>query len=111
MLSVLEGRYTKFCWFSCEWDSRATDLHHRKKKWSLRPETSGPKKVIRPVVVEKSKICLPTLHIKIGLIKIIVKLVSKEGEGFAYLKQKFPEINKAKIIKGIFVGARIKQLL
>jgi len=27
------------------------------KKWPLRSETSGPKKVVRPVLVDKSKVC------------------------------------------------------
>jgi hypothetical protein len=57
-----------------------------KTKWPLRSEISGPKKVVRPAVVEKSKICLPTLNIEIGMIKIFAKLVGKEGERFAYLK-------------------------
>ena len=42
--------------------------------------------MVRPAVVEKSKICLPTLNIEIGMIKIFAKLVGKEGERFAYLK-------------------------
>ena len=29
VLTVLQGRYTKFCCFSCEWDSGARDCHYR----------------------------------------------------------------------------------
>jgi len=53
--------------------------------------------------VDKSKIYLPPLHIKLGLIKIFVKVMDKESEGFAYLKQKFPKISEAKVKEGIFV--------
>jgi hypothetical protein len=40
---------------------------------------------------------------KLGLIKIFVKVMDKESEGFAYLKQKFPKISEAKIKERIFV--------
>ena len=53
--------------------------------------------------MDKSKIYLPPLHIKLGLIKIFVKVMDKESEGFAYLKQKFPKISEAKVKEGIFV--------
>ena len=56
-----------------------------------------------PAWVDKSKIYLPPLHIKLGLIKIFVKVMDKESEGFAYLKQKFPKISEAKVKEGIFV--------
>jgi len=42
---------------------------------------------------------LPPLHIKVGLIKISVKTVTKEDEGFNYLRQKFPRKIEAKIKK------------
>jgi hypothetical protein len=36
--------------------------------------------------------------------------MDKEGEGFAYLKQKFPQVSDAKIKEGIFVGPQIRAL-
>ena len=33
-----------------------------------------------------------------------------KGEGFAYLKQKFPQVSDAKIKEGIFVGTQIRAL-
>jgi hypothetical protein len=56
------------------------------------------------------KIYLPPLHIKLGLIKILVKTINKEGEGLIYLRQKFPRMTEAKIKEGIFVGREVKQL-
>jgi hypothetical protein len=59
---------------------------------------------------KKTKIFLPPLHIKLGLTKNFVKAMDKEGEGFAYLRQKFPPVSDAKIKEGIFVGPQIRAL-
>jgi hypothetical protein len=61
-------------------------------------------------LVEKTKIFLPLLHIKLGLTKNFVKGMNKEGEGFAYLKQKFPQVSDAKIKEELFVGPKIRAL-
>jgi hypothetical protein len=45
---------------------------------------------------------------KLSLIKIFVKVIDKESEGFAYLRQKFPKIHEAKLKEGIFLGPQIK---
>jgi hypothetical protein len=37
--------------------------------------------------------------------------MDKEGEGFAYLKPKFPRVSDVKIKEGIFVGPHIRALL
>jgi len=66
--------------------------------------------ITHPAVVDMSKIFLPPLHIKLGLIKMFVKAVNKESKGFPCLRQRFPKISEAKINEGIFVGPRIKQL-
>ena len=63
-----------------------------------------------PALVDKSKICLPPLHIKLGLIKISVKGVDKGSEGFDYLRQTFPKISEAKMKDGIFTDPHITQL-
>jgi len=36
--------------------------------------------------------------------------MNKAGEGFDYLRQKFPWISEPKINNGIFVGLQVKQL-
>jgi hypothetical protein len=67
--------------------------------------------VARPVLVGKSKIHLPPLHIKLGLIKISVKTMDKESEGFGYLSQNFPKIREAKLKQEIKIaGSQIAQL-
>jgi hypothetical protein len=67
--------------------------------------------VSHPALVDKSKMYLPPLHIKLSLIKIILEAMDKESKEFAYLWQKFPKISEAKKKEGIFVGPQIKQLL
>jgi hypothetical protein len=42
---------------------------------------------------------MPPMHIKLGLIEISIKVIDKEREGFAFLRQKFPRITEAKIKK------------
>jgi hypothetical protein len=64
-------------------------------------------KEARPASRDKSKIFLPALHIKFGLIKISEKAMDKESEEFFYLRQKFPQVSEAKMKEGIFVGPQI----
>jgi len=61
--------------------------------------------------MDKSKICLLSLHIDVGLIKISVKANDKESEEFAYLRQKFPKTSEANKKEGIFFGPQITQIL
>jgi hypothetical protein len=42
--------------------------------------------VVHPALEDKSKIYLPLMHIKLGLIKITVKVMDKESDGFAYIR-------------------------
>jgi hypothetical protein len=100
MLTGLQGGYTKFCCFLCEWDNRVRGSHYVVKNWPNRTDN----------VPARKNVFLPPLHIKLGLTKIFVKAMDKEGEGFAYLKQKFPQVSDAKIKEGIFVGPQIREL-
>lgn len=112
MLTGLQGGYTKYCCFLCEWDSRAKDRHYRIKQWPQRKEgIPGQKNISHPALVDEHKIFLPPLHIKLGLIKNFVKSMRADGDGFKYLRQKFPHISEAKIKEGIFVGPQIRELL
>jgi hypothetical protein len=58
----------------------------------------------------KSNIYLPQQS-KLGLIKILVKVMDKENEGFDYLWQKFPKISEATMKEGIFIGPPINKLI
>lgn len=111
LLTGLQSGYTKYCCFLCEWDSRARDKHYKIKVWPPRDTIQvGVKNLTREPLVQKEKIYLPPLHIKLGLIKNFVKALDREGNAFKYLKDKFPRISEAKIKEGIFVGPQIRQL-
>lgn len=52
----------------------------------------------------------PTLHIKLRLMKKIVKILArKSSKGFEYVKAKFPKITEAKLKEGVFIGPQIKK--
>lgn len=53
------------------------------------------------------RVYLPPLHIKLDLMKNIVKV-----KGFLYLKKKFGNVlSDAKLKAGVFVGPQIRQLI
>lgn len=115
VLSLLLGQqrgYTKFPCFLCEWDSRNKDLHWIRKDWPLRESLkSGMKNILKENLVDPAKVLLPPLHIKLGLMKQFVKALSKQGECFKYLCNKFPSLSEAKLKEGIFVGPDIRKLM
>ncbi|KYM94050.1 hypothetical protein ALC62_15341, partial [Cyphomyrmex costatus] len=112
LLFGMQLGFTKFSCFLCEWNSRDKKNHYTKKDWPKRDSfTPGEKNVLYKPLVNPHDIYLPPLHIKLGLIKNLVKAMDKDGEGFAYLKQKFPKLSEAKIKEGIFVGPQIRELI
>ena len=115
LLLGMQPCYTKYCCFICEWDSRARQSHYIQKNWPLRDELIPAKKsVSHHPLVDPKKVLLPPLHIKLGLIKNFVKAMvkyNKNGEGFQYIKSKFPKISDAKIKEGVFIGPQIRELI
>jgi hypothetical protein len=112
MLGQQQG-YTKYPCFLCEWDSRDDDNHWNEKNWPLRSDwTIGNKNVKSPSLVDSSKILLPPLHIKLGLMKQFTKQLCKDenSRGFKYLKSTFLKLSVEKIRNGVFVGPQIKKL-
>jgi hypothetical protein len=61
-------------------------------------------------LVDSGKVLLPSLYIKLGLMKPFAKALSKEGECFKYLGNKYPGLSEAKIKEGDFVGPDIGKL-
>ena len=74
---------------------------------SLQPGTHN---VLYEPLVESSKIILPALHVKLGLMKNFEKAMDKTGEAFLYLCKNFPHLTAAKIKEGGFVGSQIGKL-
>lgn len=116
VVTILLGQqsgFTKFPCFLCLWDSRDRINHYLTKKWTLRKEmTIGEKNVLNKNLVSRSKIILPPLHIKLGLIKQFIKALKKRNSAaFTNLFEVFPMISKAKIQEGVFDGPQIRQLM
>ena len=83
LLLGLQQGFTKYSCFFCEWDSRARSLHYSRKDW---PARKSLEQVIMNVenqpLVERSKILLPSMHLKLGLIKYFVKAMNQEEAAF-----------------------------
>jgi len=62
-------------------------------------------------LVERSKILLPTMHLKLGLVKSFVKAMNQEEAAFTYLRENFPRLSEAKLKEGIFIGPQIRDLI
>ena len=115
MLTILLGQQsgnTKFPCFLCLWDSRDRTKHYVKKTWPDRATLeAGSANIVQEPLVDRNKVLLPPLHIKLGLMKQYVKALNKEGDCFKYLKKKFPKLSDAKIKEGVFDGPQIRKLL
>jgi hypothetical protein len=107
----LQSGYTKYPCFLCLWDSRAKEQHYVRHEWPPRTELNpGSHNVLFNNLVHPSKILLPPLHIKLGLMKNFVKAMDNEGKGFSFLVNKFPRISIQKLMAGIFDGPQIREL-
>ena len=71
----LQGGYTKHSCFPCLWNSRADEQHYLVKNWPARKDlTPGSHNVLNSPLVERSKILLPPLHIKLGLASSLLRV-------------------------------------
>jgi hypothetical protein len=48
------------------------------------------------------------LHIKLGLVKNVLKGMDKTSRGFEYVRDRIPNVNDAEIKVGIFTGPQIR---
>ena len=81
-------------------------------KWPSRQGLKpGSHNVLSHPLVEPSKILLPPLHIKLGLMKNFVKALDTKDREFAFLHQKFQQKSMEKIKAGIFDGPQIRELI
>ena len=58
-----------------------------------------------------NKVLLPPLHIKLGLMKNVVKVLHKNGAFLQHLYIVFPGLSADKLKEGIFVGPQIREVL
>jgi len=62
--------------------------------------------------VDPKDIFLPPLHIKLRLIKTLVKAMGKtNSNGFQYLKEICTKIKAAKLKESTFIGPQIRELI
>lgn len=102
----------KFPCFLCLFDSRDRVNHYKTKEWPKRKSLqAGSSNVIKPPLVNESKILIPPLHLKLGLMKQFVKALDKNGDCFKYIAQKMPKLSDAKLEAGVFDGPQIRTLI
>jgi len=86
LLLGLKQGFTKYCCFICEWDSRSRCLHYSRKDWPARKSLEpGIMNVEKQPLVEPSKSLLPSMHLKLGLMKNFVKAMNQGEAAFTYL--------------------------
>ena len=111
-LSGQQGGYTKHPSFLCYWESRATNSALGKKDWPAREDLAiGDKNIINVPLVNRDRIILPLLHIKLGLMKQFVKDPGKDGDCFNYIAKIFPGLSMEELKAGIFDGPQIRKLM
>ena len=111
-LMGLQGSFTKFPCYLCLWGSRNTFFHYKKRNWPPRSSYHiGAHNVKQTPLVEPKKVLLLPLHIKLGLIKQLVKRLNPEVDAFKHIQELFPKLSEAKIKGGVFVGPQVKQLM
>ena len=62
-------------------------------------------------LVELSKILLPSMHLKLELMKNFEKTMNQEEIAFTYLREMFPRLSEAKLKEGIIIGPQIRDLI
>ena len=111
-LKGLQGGYTKYSCFLCLWDSRAVTEHYSRKEWpERRCFVLGTQNVKHYPLVDSEKILLPSLHIKLGLVKQFIKAMNKDGDGFQHISALFLFLSEAKKKAGIFTGLQVRLML
>lgn len=115
MVNFLLGQqsgFTKYPCFLCMWDSRDRAEHYT-KDWSVREELvpGTSRNVINNPLVDRDRILLPPLHIKLGLIKQFTTALDKDGGCFTHMCHAFPGLTIEKLKAGIFDGPQIRQLI
>ena len=102
--------FTKYTCYLCFQDSKDRTQNYKRKKQPLRSSLTPGSYIIKESLVDPSKILIPPLHIKLGLMKIFIKALDKTGQCFQYLQAKFPKLSEAKLKEEIFNGPRIRKL-
>ena len=83
-IKYIQAGYTKYPCFLCLWD----EPQYSQQEWpisnKLKPENHNVKVI---PFVNSNNILLPSLHIKLELMKTVVKALNKECNAFIHLKK------------------------
>lgn len=102
ILFGMQGGYTKYPCYLCEWDSRSRN-HYECKIWPSRESHQiGQKNILNLPLVTAENVILPPLHLKLGFMKQFVKKLDVNGQAFSHLKTVFPNLSEAKIKAGMY---------
>ncbi|QQP52525.1 Uncharacterized protein FKW44_004703, partial [Caligus rogercresseyi] len=86
--------------------------HYVKKEWPARDQlVPGARNIIHEPLVDREKILIPPLHLKLGLMKQFTRALDKDGRCFNYLCRAFPRLTSEKVKAGIFNGPQIRKLI
>ena len=95
--------------FFCYWNGRATDQHWVKKDWPARNFAVGDKNIINKSLVKRDCIILPPLHIKLSLMKQLVKALDKDDDCFNCIAKTFSGLSWKNF--GILDELQIRKLM
>lgn len=102
MLCGLQGGYTKHMCYLCDWNTRFKGNHYRTRTWQDRDVSDlGTANMPRQPLVPRNKILLPYLHIKLGMVKNLIKTAAKRDEVLHSLKDIFKRISINKLKNGV----------
>lgn len=112
LLLVLQDGFTQYCCILCEWDSCARNDYYIKQDWPPRQSLKlGSKNCEHPVYAVPKQMLLPSLIIKLGLMKNFTKSKDKTGEGFQYHIGKCPRRSEKYLRKGRLLVLQFVNLL
>ena len=91
ILMGLQGGYVRHGCFLCQWNSR--DINQfAVTSWPLRTSyVVGYQNVQHEALISLDKICLPLLHVKLGIFKNFLKALDKESQSVKHLHDLFPK--------------------
>lgn len=101
ILTGVKQGFSKHQCFLCLWEGRQRELHYTDHRWQVRDNYRiGVGSIDHEPLIPASKVILPPLHIKLGMIKNFVKALNPDSEAFKMLKTIFPKLSDAKIKEG-----------
>lgn len=101
LLKGLKRGFSKHQCFLCTWEGRKRELHYTNYQWNSRTTFQiGIDSIDHIPLIPSSKIILPPLHIKLGMIRNFLVKLDKNGAAFKELAKIFPKLSTAKISAG-----------